>query len=50
VDVLYFLIPVSLVLAGGGLLACVWAIKSGQYDDVESPAQKLVFEDKEGNH
>lgn len=44
-EVLFFLIPLSLILAGVGLCACVWAIRSGQFDDVDSPAQRLVFDD-----
>ena len=43
--VLFVLIPISLLLAGGGLLACVWAIRSGQFRDMKAPAQKLVFEE-----
>lgn len=44
-NILLILIPLSLILAGGALAACIWAIKSGQYRDVDSPAHKLVFED-----
>ncbi len=46
-EVLFFLIPLSLTLAGAGLWACLWAIRSGQFDDVESPAQRLIFDDME---
>ena len=45
-EVLFFLIPISLVLAGGGLVSCVWAIRNGQFDDLQSPAQRLVLEDQ----
>lgn len=44
-EVLLFLIPLSFVFAGSGLLAFVWATKSGQFLDMKSPAERLVFED-----
>ncbi len=44
-NILYLLISISFILAGGGLFACIWAIKNGQYSDVESAAQKLVFDE-----
>ena len=44
--VLLILIPVSLLLAGVALGGCVWAIRSGQYDDVQTPAERLPLEDK----
>lgn len=48
-EILLILIPISFLLAGGGLVACIWAIKTGQYNDTDSPAQRLVFEDMELN-
>ena len=44
-DVLLFLIPFSFFLAVSGLAAFVWATKAGQFADMRSPAEKLVFED-----
>ncbi len=46
-EVIFFLIPLSFVLAGSGLFAFVWATKAGQFADMKSPAQRLVFEDLE---
>lgn len=42
VAVLYLLIPLSLIMAAGGLIACIWAIRKGQYDDTISPAQQII--------
>lgn len=44
-DVLYLLIPLSLVLVAliGGVL--YWAIRSGQYDDLEKPQHEVLLDD-----
>ena len=41
-NVLAFLIPVSLCLGALGLLAFVWTLKSGQYDDPEGDAARIL--------
>ena len=44
-DILYLLIPVSLLLV---LLVAAffwWAAKSGQFDDLEGPAYRVVMDD-----
>ncbi|MEL6444056.1 MAG: cbb3-type cytochrome oxidase assembly protein CcoS [Bacteroidota bacterium] len=43
--VLYVLIPLALLLAGAGVLAFRWAVRSGQFDDVETPALRILIED-----
>ncbi len=44
-DILLLLIPVSLLLllVGGGLFW--WTVNSGQYDDLDSPARRILFDD-----
>lgn len=44
-DILLLLIPVTLFLVaiGGGLFW--WTVHSGQYDDLDSPAQRILFDD-----
>jgi cbb3-type cytochrome oxidase maturation protein len=44
-EILYLLIPVTLVLAGIALLLFIWAIHSGQFDDLETPAIRVLFDD-----
>ena len=44
-DVLYLLIPITLILAGIALGLFVWAIHAGQFDDLETPAIRILFED-----
>lgn len=43
--ILLYLIPVALVLGGLGLAAFLWALKSGQYDDMEGAANRILFDD-----
>jgi cbb3-type cytochrome oxidase maturation protein len=45
VDILILLIPLSVVLAlliGAGFW---WSVKSGQYDDLEGPAHRILADD-----
>jgi len=44
-NVLIILIPVSLVLAGLGLVAFLWTLKSKQYDDLDGDAWRILGED-----
>jgi cbb3-type cytochrome oxidase maturation protein len=45
VDILYLLVPLSLVLVL--LIAAIfwWALGSGQFDDLEGPAHRILQED-----
>lgn len=45
-SVIIILIIVSLVVAGGFLVAFMWAVKSGQYDDTYSPSVRMLFDDE----
>lgn len=45
-EVLIVLIPVSIVLAAGSVVACLFAIRGGQFDDLESPPWRILFEDR----
>ncbi len=44
-SVIFFLIILGVVVAGGFLAGFIWAVKSGQYDDTESPAMRMLFDD-----
>ena len=39
---LLFLIPAALALGGFGLAAFLWALNSGQYDDLEGAALRVL--------
>jgi cbb3-type cytochrome oxidase maturation protein len=42
---LYVLIPLAVVLLGVAVWALLWAIKSGQFDDLESHGWSVVLDD-----
>lgn len=44
-SVIYLLIPLSLVFAGGFLWAFIWAVRSGQFDDTCTPSMRVVLDD-----
>jgi cbb3-type cytochrome oxidase maturation protein len=44
--VIIVLIGFSLLVAVGFLVAFLWAVKSGQYDDDISPGMRILFDDK----
>jgi len=45
VTILYLLIPLGLLLLGLAIAAFFWATKSGQFDDLDSPAWSVVMDD-----
>ncbi|MAN61617.1 cbb3-type cytochrome oxidase assembly protein CcoS [Parvibaculaceae bacterium PLY_AMNH_Bact1] len=44
-DALIFLIPIALGLGLLGLGAFLWSLKSGQYDDMDGAAERILFDD-----
>ena len=44
-EVLYLLIPLSLVLIALIVWIFLWAIRSGQCDDLEGPAHRILMDD-----
>ncbi len=45
-DILYLLIPVSLVIVAVITLILLWAVKSGQFEDMEGPAHRILMDDE----
>lgn len=42
---LIFLLPIALFLGGLGLAAFLWSLKSGQYDDMDGAAERILVDD-----
>ena len=45
-DIIYFLIPMALVLVAGIVAGLFWAVKSGQFDDMEGPAHQIIMDEE----
>ncbi len=43
---LLLLIPAALLLGLAGLLAFMWALRSGQFDDLDGAANRILFDDE----
>ncbi len=46
---LIYLIPVALLLGGVGLLAFLWSIRNGQYEDLDGAAYRILDDDEDGS-
>lgn len=44
-SILYILIPLALLLLGAAVWAFFWAVGSGQFDDLDTPAMRVVMDD-----
>ncbi|MCB1865376.1 MAG: cbb3-type cytochrome oxidase assembly protein CcoS [Chromatiales bacterium] len=44
-EVLYFMIPLAIVLVALVAGLFFWAVRSGQFDDLEGPAHRILDDD-----
>jgi len=47
VSVVYIALPLALLLAAAGVAAFIWSARSGQLDDLETPGQRVLFDDED---
>jgi cbb3-type cytochrome oxidase maturation protein len=45
-ETIFVLLPLALLIAGVALAFFVWAVRSGQYDDLETPPVRMLFDDE----
>ena len=45
-NVILYLILASLVMGAGGLTLFLWSMRSGQYEDLDGAAQRILFDDE----
>jgi cbb3-type cytochrome oxidase maturation protein len=45
-DLVFFLLPASLFLALLAVIGFIWSVRSGQMDDLDTPAQRILFDDE----
>ena len=47
-NIIYLLLPIAIFMGGGFLAAFIWSASRGQYDDLETPAHRILLpEDSE---
>jgi cbb3-type cytochrome oxidase maturation protein len=44
-NIIYFLLPLAIILGIGFVALFIWATNSGQYDDLDTPAKRILFND-----
>lgn len=45
-EILYLLIPIGLAFIALAIRFLFWAIQNGQYDDLDTEGQRILFEEK----
>ena len=45
-SVIWVLVGFSIAIAAGFLVAFIWAVRSGQYDDKYTPSVRILFEEE----
>lgn len=43
---IFFLIPISVVIAGAFLAAFIWSVRSGQFEDTCTPSMRVLTDDR----
>ena len=44
-SIVYVLLPLSILLAVVALVAYLWGVRRGQFDDLETPAIRILFDE-----
>lgn len=47
-EIIFITIPITLLFIGAGAAIFFWASKGGQFDDLDSPAHRILFDDDAG--
>ena len=45
-EVVFYLVPIALVILALAVGLFFWAVRSGQYDDLEGPAHRILMDDE----
>jgi cbb3-type cytochrome oxidase maturation protein len=45
-NIMPYLIAVSLVLGGGALALFLWSLRNGQYEDMDGAAQRILYDEE----
>lgn len=45
-DIVYVLLPIAILIAILALIAFIWAVRTGQFEDLKTPALRILFDDR----
>jgi len=45
--IIYILIPAALIISALALVGFIWSVRNRQFDDMESPALRILFDDED---
>lgn len=45
-EIVILLIPLAILLVAAGIGAFIWALRRNQFDDLDSPAWRVIFDDR----
>ncbi len=48
-EIIWYLVPSALLIGAGFVGFFIWAVRSGQFEDLETPAVRILFEEKLNN-
>ena len=46
-EVIFVLLPLALLIAAIAVAFFIWAARTGQFDDLDTPAMRVLFDDEE---
>lgn len=44
-SVMFIVVPLAFVLAGGAIAAFIWMVRGGQLDDLDTPPARMLFDE-----
>jgi len=44
-EILYLLVPLAMLIVALMVVVFFWAVRSGQFDDLEGPAHRIIMDD-----
>lgn len=49
-EIIYLLIPLSLMFLVASVWFFSWAVRNAQYDDLQGPAHRIILDDRDSQH
>jgi cbb3-type cytochrome oxidase maturation protein len=48
VSVVFIVLPLALLIAAAAVIAFIWAVRGGQFDDLDTPGMRVLHDDEPG--